>query len=37
MLQGAAHSPAGGLCRPGKDISAAFWVNRESHRQRSLL
>lgn len=37
MLQGAACSLAGGLLRPGKDISAAFWENGESHRQRSLL
>lgn len=37
MMQGAACSLAGGLHRPGKDISAAFWENWESHRQRSLL
>ena len=38
MLQrGAACSPAGGLLGPAKDISAAFWENGESHRQRSLL
>lgn len=37
MLQGAARSPAGGPSRPGKDISAAFWADGESHRQRSLL
>lgn len=36
-LYRAACTLAGGLVRPGKDISAAFWEDGESHRQRSLL
>lgn len=36
-LHRAACALAGGPVRPGKDISAAFWEDGESHRQRSLL
>lgn len=36
-LHRAACALAGGPVGPGKDISAAFWEDGESHRQRSLL